>query len=125
MAIRVMYTIIAIFVLILPATLFAATKCRVVELPDRYEAICEGDERSAAETHNNSQKLQQNRTQPAAAAQSPKQKAVVDSGQASANSRETSAAVKQLIAYRQNKLLQRADVEAKKDVRMEMIRAGR
>jgi len=125
MAVRVNHIIIATFILLLPATLFAATKCRIVELPDRYEAICDGDERSAVESYNTSQKPQQNRTQPAAATQNLTQKTVVDAGLASGNSREPSAAVKQLISYRQNKLLQRSDVEAKKAVRMQMIRAGK
>lgn len=125
MAVRVMHTIITTFSLMLPAALFAATDCRVVDLPDRYEVICVGDERSAVESYNNSQKLQQNRTQPAAATQNLKQQTVVDSGLASDNPREPSAAVKQLISYRQNKLLHRADVEAKKAVRLQMIRAGK
>jgi len=126
MAIRIMYTIITIFILMLPATLLAATNCRIVDLPDRYEAICEGDERSAAETYNlSSQKLQPRKPQTVTAVQNPKQQTNVHSGQVNDNPREMSAAVKQLIAYRQNKLLQRSDVEAKRAVRMEMIRAGR
>lgn len=125
MAIRIKYTIIATYILMLPATLLAATNCRVVDLPDRYEAICDGDERSAAEPYNSSQKLQQNKPQPAAALQSQKQQAIAETELASGNTREPSAAVKRLIAYRQNKLSQRADVEAKRAVRMEMIRAGK
>lgn len=124
MATRIKYTIIATYILMLPATLLAATNCRVVDLPDRYEAICDGDERSAEEPYNSSQKLQQNKPQPAAALQGPKQQAIVETELAS-NTREPSAAVKRLIAYRQNKLLQRADVDAKRAVRMEMIRAGK
>jgi hypothetical protein len=38
-----MKIIISLAMVLLPCTTFASTDCRVVEYPDHYEAICNGD----------------------------------------------------------------------------------
>jgi len=58
----------AVAAFILPVTLYAATDCKIVELADRFEAICVGDERYAAEAPASSQSIRQNVKQQAAGA---------------------------------------------------------
>lgn len=113
----------AVATVILPATLFAATDCRFIELPDRFEVVCVGDEQYRAESHANIRAMNEQlplRVFPATIPNNP-----VTAAAASAavdRSTVTKPAVKQLIAYRQHKL-QRSDVEAKKAFRLQQIRA--
>ena len=115
--------LVSCLMLLLPPTLFAATECRVVELPDRYEAICEGDEKIMAGFYNGNQKERQRDADQAARVNSPKFQAT-SASQPEGDRKVKSSAVERLIAFRHNKL-QRSDVEAKKAIRMQMIKAGR
>ena len=116
--------LLSCLMLLLPPTLFAATECRVVELPDRYEAICEGNEKIMAGSYNGDKKDSQRVTEQASRVNSPKFQAAGDSLSEGGRANAKSPAVERLIAFRHNKL-QRTDVEAKKVIRMQMIKAGR
>ena len=116
--------LVSCLLLLLPSTLFAATECRVVELPDRYEAICDGNEKILTGTFESDQRGRQRAFDQTLRVTSP----IVQQADASqadgVRTKTKSAAVEQLISYRHNKL-QRSDVEAKKVIRMQMIKAGR
>lgn len=108
----------------LPSALFAATDCRIVELPDRYEAICEGDQKIMADSSNDRHRSRQIVENQAPRANSSNIQAAGDSRTEGDRKKAKSPAVEKLIAFRNNKL-QRSDVEAKKAIRRQMINAGR
>jgi hypothetical protein len=117
---RIIFTIVA--TVLLPVTLFAATDCKIVELSDHYEAICVGDEKYLPEMYRGGPETQNiPKLRSVVPTAVPKSSAVgkIDNEHPQAQP----DAVKQLIAFRQHKL-QRSDVDAKRLVRMQMIKAG-
>jgi hypothetical protein len=115
---------------LVPYIAFAGTECRSVEFPDHYEAVCLGDKADIPATARLPAQSGPAAAQPAAATQGAAPLAEKPSAQTpSAGKTATpvaagSNAVKTLLDFRKHRL-QRADVEAKKSVRMKVIQEER
>jgi hypothetical protein len=113
---------------LVPYMAFAVTECRSVEFPDHYEAVCLGDKAdipAAAPLPAQSGPAAVPAATQGAAPPAEKASAQMPSaGKTATPVAAGSNAVKTLLDFRQHRL-QRADVEAKKSVRMRVIQEER
>ena len=115
-----------------PYVAFAGTECRSIEFPDHYEAVCLGDKADIPATAKllvqsvpaAAQSAVPAATQGAAPLAEKASARMPSAGKTATPVAAGSNAVKTLLDFRQHRL-QRADVEAKKSVRMKVIQEER